>query len=332
MHKDKLTHILYAQLDVYAFVVFVFARSVFGEAHLLIESQSGKGVVVKHVPLEGLDEEEVRYALNEVDALNTLSHPNIVRCLGSWVSPGGGDPETAPKPWQKAAESTRLPLSKALKTWETNQGEGFDAVPPSLNILTEFVDGGALDSLIARNGTSQGTPLEEELVGTWFAQIILAMEHMHKRKLLHRDIKPANIFITQSGLVKIGDLGCCALLKKPDETCSSDYGSPLYLGPEVWQLGTCSHKSDIWSVGCVVYELLAGSPPFEAPELAYKVLTAAPPPLPERYSAGLRELVFDMLQKDPEVRPSAAELLAKPNMGPHVKRWLAAAFSAPAAE
>lgn len=193
---------------------------------------------------------------------------------------------------------------------------------PSINILTEFIDGGSLDTLIQQNA-----PIDEELVCAWLAQIILGIEHMHSRNLLHRDIKPANIFITQSGLVKIGDLGCCKLLAEPDEQCSSDYGSPLYLSPEVWRAATCSHKSDIWSVGCVVYEMLAQVTPFAAPELAYKVLTDSPPPLPNHVSATLRDIIFCMLEKEPSKRPSAAELLRMPAIGQHVKRWLAAGFS-----
>ena len=293
---------------------------VYGEAYMLVNSETGKKVVVKHVPLDCLDEDEIKLALSEVEALQTLDHPNIVRCLGSWVMPPGDD---AVRPWSSGAEGARLPAHEILRVVaEFEDGSLDHASVPSLNILTEFVDGGALDTLIRGNA-----PLDEDLVGAWLAQMILGIEHMHSRNLLHRDIKPANIFITQSGLVKIGDLGCCKLLAEPNEQCSGDYGSPLYLSPEVWRAATCSHKSDIWSIGCVIYELLAQVPPFAAPELAYKVITDPPPPLPEEYSAGLRKIVFSMLEKDPAKRPSAAELLRMPAVGQHVKRWLAAGFT-----
>ena len=109
---------------------------------------------------------------------------------------------------------------------------------------------------------------------------------------------------------------------------SRSAGSPLYLSPEVWQTGTCSHKSDVWSIGCVAYELLAHRPPFAAPELAYKVLTTTPAPLPALYSAALKKLVFEMLHKEPGARPGTEELLRHPSMACHIKRLLAAGFSA----
>ena len=157
----------------------------YGEAFLLVNSKTGKQVVVKNVPLEGLDEDEVRYAVAEVDALNRLAHPNIVRCLGSWVAPAGGN--TSLRPWEdEGNESSRLPLSEAVNAWAASETEDFDGMaPPSLNILTEFIDGGALDSLLQRNPER----LDEELVGSWIAQVVLAIEHMHGRSLLHRDIK-----------------------------------------------------------------------------------------------------------------------------------------------
>jgi hypothetical protein len=104
-------------------------------------------------------------------------------------------------------------------------------------------------------------------------------------------------------------------------------GSPLYLSPEVWQSARCSHKSDIWSIGCVAYELLTHRPPFSAPELAHKVLTSTPLPLPGVYSPSLTRLVFDMLRKDPNARPGSTELLQHPSLSSFVKRWLAAGFS-----
>lgn len=86
-------------------------------------------------------------------------------------------------------------------------------------------------------------------------------------------------------------------------------GSPIYLCPEVWHSGTCSHKSDVWSLGCVLYQLMALSPPFAGGTgLVQNVLYKEPAPLPAVYNQGLRDAVADMLQKDPEARPSCREL------------------------
>ena len=269
------------------------------------------------MPLDQLDEKEVANALRELEALEKLSHPNIVSCLGGWVASGG---ETMLRPWSAGNEMARKPISEALSVWAAASGA---TEPASLNLLTEYMDGGSLDKLLTRNKE----PLEEELVGTWAAQVVLALDHMHKRNLLHRDIKPANIFIMQSGLVKLGDLGCCQMLTRPDETVTSDYGSPLYLSPEIWQTGTCDHKSDIWSLGCVIYELLAHKPPFNAPELAYKVLTASPEELPSAYSADVRGVTMCMLHKDPKKRPGATELIRHPTIAHYITFWLQASLT-----
>ena len=215
-------------------------RGVYGEAILLRHCSTGEKVVVKHIPLDGLEEDEVGCALKEVAALNQLNHPNIVKCHGSWVTNGCDDDGL--RPWDRGNEASRRPIDEALSTWAAAQADMNGPSPSSLNILTEYVDGGSLDKLIARNG-----PFREFEAGIWLAQIVLAVDHMHARHLLHRDIKPANVFITRSGVIKVGDLGCCKMLERPDEECRSDYGSPIYLSPEVWRHGVCSHKSDVWA-------------------------------------------------------------------------------------
>ena len=307
------------------------ACRVYGEAFLLIKSETKQQVVVKHVPLDCMDETEVKSALGEVAALCAMQHPNVVRCLGSWVSPGGQD-GSSQLPWDPGSENARLPTGRAMDLWLLHENSGdLGSIPPSLNILTEYVNGGALDRLIARNCSSTES-FEEELIGSWVAQLILGIEHMHRAGVLHRDLKPANIFITKSGIVKIGDLGCCKMLERPEESCSSDYGSPLYQSPEVWQIGKCSHKSDIWSVGCIAHELMAHEAPFDAPELAFKVINNTPPPLPESYSGGLRAVVGEMLTKDAAARPSAVDLIRNPAIGQHIKRWLAAGHAPPLGE
>ena len=291
---------------------------------LLQRTDTGEKLVVKHVPLDELDENEVDCALKEVAALQQLDHPNIIKCFGSWVTCDDDNDYDNPmsRPWDRV----RLPVTQARETWVASH-ETFGP-SPSLNILIEYMNGGSLDHLLKRNHE----PFDEMVVGIWLAQIVLGIDHMHQRNVLHRDIKPANIFITKSGIVKIGDLGCVKMLSKPDEECSSEYGSPLYLSPEVWRSGTCSNKSDIWAVGCVAFELLAREPPFCAPELAFKVLNNTPNPLPAYYSAPLRDLIGQMLLKDPTARPKSADLLCKPCMAEHVEAWLKVAFTPAAAD
>ena len=132
-----------------------------------------------------MEEEDIHNAVNEVSALLTLSHPNIVRCYGSWVMPASDDPSL--RPWSAGTEQQRRPVSDALAAWSAAQANtSCVGSVPSLNILTEYLDGGSLDVLIRQN---KGKPLEEELVGVWLAQLALAIDHMHANNLLHRDIK-----------------------------------------------------------------------------------------------------------------------------------------------
>lgn len=153
----------------------------YGEAVLLQHCATSEYVVVKHIVLDDLSENEVKCALREVAALSAVEHPNIVKCCGSWVSPGADDESI--RPWDRGKEGTRRPIREIVAIWAAAR-YGALGSPTSLNILTEYVDGGSLDTVIARNG-----PLDEMLIGTWIAQLVLAIDHMHQHNLLHRDIK-----------------------------------------------------------------------------------------------------------------------------------------------
>ncbi|KAL1496875.1 hypothetical protein AB1Y20_014457 [Prymnesium parvum] len=300
----------------------VIGRGMFGEAVLVQDSRTHEKMVVKHIPLAGLDEHEIKEALKEAKALRMLKHPNIVSFRKCWASDGV-------RPCVRLSENNyvepRPVMNMAAFLQSVAQPEDPDALPRSLNILTDYVDGGSLDRLIARNSE----PFAEQLISVWFAQMVMGVEHMHQHCILHRDIKPANIFITRTGVVKLGDLGSCKILETPNEQCTSEYGSPLYLGPEVWSHHIVTEKSDMWSLGCVVYELMSHVPPFEAPELSYKVITCQPSPLPSCYSKELCETVFErMLKKDPELRCSAQELMKEPYAKQSIASWLQISSSA----
>lgn len=262
------------------------ARRFFGKAILVQRRGNGEKMVVKQIPFEGMDHSQVAEAIGEVKALKLLVHPNIVRYRGCFISSGGrvlpDDPVTY---WEKMDSGIR----------QTGTPPPAPA-PDMLNIITEYVDGGSLDDLLRRNAAA---PLEELLIAMWLAQLVLAVDQvrpapechpksqpkprpseaaseadcplaccrllcqMHKSGTLHRDLKPANIFITRSGIVKVGDLGGCVMVENLEDPIESEYGSPIFICPEVWQSSVCSHKSDVWSLGCIVYMLMAQRPPFE---------------------------------------------------------------------
>ena len=184
---------------------------------LVKDRRTREKLVIKHIPLAGLDEQEVNEAFKEAEALRMLKHPNIVGFRDSWASDGV-------RAWERLTESEELErrssgFTAAFLVPAAQCAPG-SRIARSLNILTEYVDGGSLERLLQRNDGL----LDEELVAMWFAQLVMALEHMHHNCVLHRDIKPANIFITRSGLVKLGDLGCCKLLEAPDEESKSDQG------------------------------------------------------------------------------------------------------------
>jgi NIMA (never in mitosis gene a)-related kinase 1/4/5 len=95
----------------------------------------------------------------------------------------------------------------------------------------------------------------------------LALKHIHEKRILHRDIKTSNIFLTSNGTVKIGDFGISRILEGTKEETQSVVGTPYYMSPEVCQSKPYSYKSDIWALGCCLYELCTLKHAFDAKNL-----------------------------------------------------------------
>jgi len=137
---------------------------------------------------------------------------------------------------------------------------------------------------------------------------------MHENRVLHRDIKPANIFLTIDGTVKLGDLGLGRFLSENTLEAFSKVGTPLYMSAEVLKGSGYNAKSDVWSLGCLLYELAMLKSPFKEQGLSLfqlfkKIQTGKYPPISNVYSPTLRKLVDAMLTQSPDDRPSAAEVL-----------------------
>ena len=140
----------------------------------------------------------------------------------------------------------------------------------------------------------------------WFIQLAMALEYIHGRKVLHRDIKVSNIFLTGNNTVKLGDFGISKVLETTQEQAQTVVGTPYYMSPEVCESKPYTHKSDIWALGCVLFELCALDKPFFAENLlglVYKIVQDDPKPIPDTYSKELAKLVEMSLQKDPAKRP-----------------------------
>ncbi|KAJ6653542.1 hypothetical protein lerEdw1_009122 [Lerista edwardsae] len=198
-------------------------------------------------------------------------------------------------------------------------GHFFDAGEQHLFIVQEFCAGGSLDRHIRAR---RGAHFSEGTVMRFFVQLALAVQHIHARRILHRDIKPSNVFLTQAGRLKLGDFGIAKVLESSASLARTFVGTPYYLSPELCADVPYSAKADVWALGCLLFELCALRPPFQALSLMglfKQIVEGAQAPIPRCYSGALQGLVRSILQKDPAARPSACSLLAIPYVQEHLR-------------
>jgi len=191
-----------------------------------------------------------------------------------------------------------------------------------LCIVMDFADGGDLHSKIK---DAKGSYFPENQILDWFVQFCLALKHVHDRKILHRDLKSQNIFLNKNGIVKLGDFGIARVLNNTKENAKTVVGTPYYLSPEIVENRPYSFKSDIWSLGVLLYELCTLKPPFDASSLhflALKIVRGVFPPIPSHYSRELKSLVATLLNTDPNKRPNINQILSLPIVRSRIKHFL----------
>ncbi|NWX81141.1 NEK8 kinase, partial [Alca torda] len=171
--------------------------------------------------------------------------------------------------------------------------------------------GGTLAEFIHKRCNSL---LDEDTILHFFVQILLALHHVHTKQILHRDLKTQNILLDKHRMiVKIGDFGISKILSSKSKAYTV-VGTPCYISPELCEGKPYNQKSDIWALGCVLYELASLKRAFEAanlPALVLKIMSGTFAPISDRYSPDLRQLILSMLNLDPSKRPQLNEIMAQ---------------------
>ena len=247
----------------------------FGKAYLCKNLQDNSPCVIKQIILDEMDNEERQDTLNEVIILKRLDHSNIIKFKDVFT-----------------------------KTKPNN----------TLNIVTEYADDGDLNKKILKL-KERKSPFTEKQIIDYLTQICLALNHIHKKKIIHRDLKSGNVFLTKSGLIKLGDFGIAKGFKNTWEKAKTKVGTPYYLSPEIINSKPYDLKSDIWALGVLLYEMMTFKMPFNAnslPSLSLKIIKGYYQPPPSSYSKDLIDLVKRCLNLDPKKRPTAESILKLP--------------------
>lgn len=194
----------------------------------------------------------------------------------------------------------------------------------NLAIVMDYADGGDLHQRIQRTRQA-GKVFSEDRIVRWLTEATLALKYLHDKHVLHRDLKSQNLFLTAKDRLRIGDFGISKVLESTCAFAKTTIGTPYYLSPEICMEKPYTFSSDIWALGCVVYELACLRVPFDATSLQSLVqkITRGPTPLlPNSYSAELRQLGGDLLHREQSQRPSAQEILQRPLMQQEIRKML----------
>ncbi|KAK8165565.1 MAP kinase-like protein [Phyllosticta citrichinensis] len=256
----------------------------FGSVYLALHAVTGELMAVKQValPTNGTVDPKKANMLDalkrEIGLLRELKHPNIVQYLGS-------------------------------NSDETH-----------LNIFLEYVPGGSVATMLVNYG-----PLLEPLVANFVRQILVGLAYLHSKDIIHRDIKGANILVDNKGRVKISDFGISKRVEastllnasggKKGANRVSLQGSVFWMAPEVVKQTAYTRKADIWSLGCLIVEMLTGVHPHadcSQLQAIFRIGAAggnASPTIPENASDALKTFLGQTFEIEHEKRPTADDLL-----------------------
>ncbi|NXS80117.1 NEK4 kinase, partial [Erpornis zantholeuca] len=225
---------------------------------------------------------------------------------------------------RRAAEQEAQLLSQLRHPNIVTYRESWQGDDGHLYIVMGFCEGGDLYHKLKER---KGKLLPENQVVEWFVQIAMALQYLHEKHILHRDLKTQNIFLTRTNIIKVGDLGIARVLENQYDMASTLIGTPYYMSPELFSSRPYNYKSDVWALGCCVYEMATLKHAFNAKDmnsLAYRIIEGKLPPMPKDYSPQLVEIIQTMLSKKPEERPSVKSILRQPFIKQQISLFLEA--------
>ena len=185
----------------------------------------------------------------------------------------------------------------------------FDEESQTLNIIMEYANDGDLSSKIKYN-LKNGLIFRENIIWSYIIQLLEGINYLHENKIIHRDLKSANLFLMKDGTLKIGDLNVSKIAKMG--IAFTQAGTPYYASPEVWLDKSYDNKSDIWSIGCIIYELCMLKTPFRGTSmknLCLNIQKGYYEDICNFYSDDLRKIIQKMLVVNPDFRFSAFQIL-----------------------
>ena len=244
----------------------------FGVVFLVRRLLDNKIYALKRVKLSKLSNKEKINSLNEVRFLASLSHQNIIAYKESF----------------------------------------FEDNSDTLNLVLEYADDGDLQSKIFYQKKIRSY-FKEKTIWSYFIQMVKGLKILHDNNVMHRDLKSANIFLMKNGICKLGDLNISKLYKDGYLNLkNSQMGTPCYAAPEVWNDKGYSFKSDIWSLGCILYELCTLHLPFgerNIKEVYFNIMNGEYNNIPNHFSKDLGIIINLLLQIDPRKRPTCSDIL-----------------------
>lgn len=264
----------------------VIGSGSFGMIRKIRRKKDNKILVRKEIDFRKMNEKERKQLVTEVNILRDLHHPNIVKYYERII----------------------------------------DKENYLIYIIMEYCEGGDLAALIQKC-RKEKTFIPERFIWLVFSQLVLALHECHygtkadgsqRPAILHRDLKPDNVFLSNNVVnsythVKLGDFGLARIINNPETDFAQTYvGTPYYMSPELINEQAYNNKSDIWSLGCLIYELCTLEPPFQARTqilLAKKIKEGKVLDIPKEYSQDMRQLIKSMLNVTQSKRPSTIDFL-----------------------